>query len=382
MRICMYTDTALPMLGGQEIVVDTLARKFTAMGHDLTVFAPNPRSPLRADDSDFPYHVARHPQFYSTHYGVGLYRFFLRHLHRHRPFDILHCHGIYPPGYLAALCRDQLQTPTIITSHGGDVREGNVRLARPVVYKRCVQGLDSADALVAISQFTREGYLRLCPGARHIVDIPNGVDLDAFEHPIARPPELDPKIQAGEYFLFLGRLKHRKGVDLLLQALANLPSTDKVQLVIAGEGDESSRLLALAVELSVMDRVRFVGRIGGSLKTYLLQNAIATVIPSRLTEAFPLVVLESYAASRPVIGTRIPGLIEHIRPFETGTIVAEESATELASAMRQFIADRGTTNRLGQNGCHWAQNYGWTSIAQRHLDLYGELLEQRQRLTA
>ncbi|HZU35642.1 MAG TPA: glycosyltransferase, partial [Gemmataceae bacterium] len=62
MRICLYTDTALPKLGGQELVVDALARQFQAAGHRVTVLAPKPRRPVRPNDDAFPYSIVRHPR--------------------------------------------------------------------------------------------------------------------------------------------------------------------------------------------------------------------------------------------------------------------------------------------------------------------------------
>ena len=67
MRICFYTETALPKLGGQELVVDALARQFLALGHDITVLTQQPRWRYRPDDASLPYPVVRHPRFFSTH---------------------------------------------------------------------------------------------------------------------------------------------------------------------------------------------------------------------------------------------------------------------------------------------------------------------------
>src|SRR5262249_31748754 len=155
----------------------------------------------------------------STRRLVKWYSFWLRRCHRRHRFDVLHCHGVYPPGYLAALCRQDLGVPIIITSHGGDIREGNVRLSRPVLVQRYVEALAAADALVTISRFTRESLLRLCPNPGAIVEIPNGVDLESFASAADRPAHLDAAIRPGEYLLFLGRLKNRKGVDVLLEAM-------------------------------------------------------------------------------------------------------------------------------------------------------------------
>src|SRR5688500_5401038 len=96
-------------------------------------------------------------------------------MHRSFPFDILHCHSVYPAGYLAALVRARLDVPVVITSHGGDVAENNRLLRKPGLPERHVLALRRADVLVSISSFTRAGYERLAQGVA-IHDIPNGVD--------------------------------------------------------------------------------------------------------------------------------------------------------------------------------------------------------------
>ena len=105
MRICLYTSTALPKLGGQEAVVDALAREFLAAGHSPLVLAPQPCRPMRVEDDRLPYRVVRHPRFYSTRAFVRWYRWYLRRLYARWPFDILHCHDVYPTGWIASLWR-------------------------------------------------------------------------------------------------------------------------------------------------------------------------------------------------------------------------------------------------------------------------------------
>ncbi len=141
MRICMYTETALPKMGGQEMVVDALARQYLQLGHDVVVLAPYPRRPVRARDETLPYPVVRHPRFVSTRHLVTWYRWFLTRLHKKHRTEILHCHNIYIPGYLAALTRQQRGIPTVITSHGGDVQAENVRLVKPLLRKRIIESL-------------------------------------------------------------------------------------------------------------------------------------------------------------------------------------------------------------------------------------------------
>jgi glycosyltransferase involved in cell wall biosynthesis len=374
MRICLYTETALPKIGGQEFVVDALARHLLALGHEPTVLAPHPRLPLLARDKLLPYPVVRHPRFYSTRLHVGMYRWFLRRLHAKRRFDLIHCHGIYPPAYLAGLLRKAMQVPVALTSHGGDLNPENVRLARPVLYKRHAEGVRAASALVAISRFTRDGFARMGANAARIVDIPNGVDLEPFDHPVERPPGIPADVEHGEYLLFVGRLRPRKGVDVLLRALALVPDSGAVQLVIAGDGEQRPNLEAMAALLGVKRRVRFVGHVAGNVKQYYLENSLAGVVPSRDWEAFGLVVLENYAAGRPVIASALAGLDDLVEHGRTGLLVAPGDAYALAAAMRGAFQAPTLCHMMGQLASHKARSFTWARVAKMHVELYRELL--------
>jgi glycosyltransferase involved in cell wall biosynthesis len=221
------------------------------------------------------------------------------------------------------------------------------------------------------------------------VDIPNGVDLQPFTTPTPRPARLDPSIQPGQYVLFLGRLKHRKGLDVLLEAMALVPprapgselrnghSSNQpipVQLVVAGDGQENMSLQAQAFRLGLSARIRFVSVVFGSDKTYLLQNALATVLPSRLADAGPLAVLESFAAGVPVIGTRVPGLEDLIEEGNTGWLVPPESPAALAQALARVLTDPQLPRTLSEHVRRRVQDFSWPVVAHRHLQLYETLL--------
>ena len=371
MRICLYTATALPKVGGQELVVDSLARHLTVLGHEAVVLAPWPRRPLRPCDRSLPYQVVRHPRFVSTRDFVSCYGIFLRRLHARRRFDVIHCHDAYPTGYLATLSRPKMGVPLAITSHGGDIRENNPRLEKRGIPQRILAALRGADALVSIAPFTERNFRRLLPDARRVVTIPNGIDLLAYSSAMDRPPGLDSLIRERRYVLFLGRLAHRKGLDVLLRAMSLI--SGEGMLAIAGSGDEQANLEAMAASLNLGECVRFVGRVEGETKTYLLQNAIATVMPSRVWEAFPLVVLETFAAGRPIIGSRVPGISDLVENDRTGTLVPEEDPTALATALRAVFHDPQRADRMGAAAREVAQQYSWESVAARHVELYADL---------
>jgi glycogen(starch) synthase len=373
MRLCLYTDTALPTVGGQEFVVDALARQFTSLGHDVVVLAPRPAHPWRLRDHELPYPVVRHPRFFSMRRGVEWYRSWLLRLNRLHRFDVIHCHGLYPTGYLAALYRDELGIPIVLTSHGSDVHAGWHRLAEPLLYHRHVAALWGADALVAISRFTRARYEWLCPDARCIVDIPNGVDCEAFAASAPRPADLPATVAEGGYAMFLGRLDRQKGVDVLLHAASMLPPRRRIRLVIAGDGRERRSLECLAKQLKLEDRVSFVGKVYGTKKAYLLQSARCLVVPSRQWEAFGLVVLESYAAGRPVIATQLAGLRDLVEPGRTGWLIPPDSPADLAAALQTAFDGGWNAGAFRRAALRFARRHNWTDIARRHLDLYEDL---------
>lgn len=367
MKICIYTETALPMVGGQEYVVDALAREYIRAGHEVVVLAPRPRSSA-AEVPIAGYTVVRHPRFISTWRFVEFYRFWLNRLHRRFRFDIVHCHSVHPTGYLAVLSRRRTGAPVVITSHGGEVNPANPRLDRPGARAKHAWTLTQAEALVSIGRFTRAGYLALAPELETIHDIPNGVHLDAFARPAARPNGLDDRIKPGGYFLFLGRLSSRKGVDLLIQACALMAPDTRPLLVIAGSGEERAALERQAREAGVATGVCFTGGVVGDTKSYLLQNARAVVMPSRTWEAFPLVLLEAFACGRPIIATRVPGLEDLVEPGRTGWLVAPESPEALAHAIHE--ATPSALAPYSRNALAVAREHDWPQIAARYLTLF------------
>jgi glycosyltransferase involved in cell wall biosynthesis len=374
MRICLYTETALPLVGGQEIAIDQLARNFLGLGHEVVVLAARHRGRAVYLDHELPYRVVRHPRFISTHRMVGWYRRYVDRLRQTFPFDILHCHSVQPTGYVAACCRNQTGLRVVLTSQGGDLSPEDEFLRKPGALARSKIALERADAAIAISDFVLQRLHAVAPDSQPIERIPNGVDWSRFASPVVRPADIDRRIVPGGYFLFLGRIVHRKGVDLVLHAFQQASAQLSTRLVIAGDGIEFESMRQLACQLGISARTHFVGCVKGDNKSWLLQNAIATVMPSRVWEGLPLVALESFAAGRPVIANETPGLQELILPKRTGWLVTPESPRRLATALLDAAHDVAITNRLGEASREFAKQYDWAVLARRHCDLFEKLL--------
>jgi glycosyltransferase involved in cell wall biosynthesis len=173
------------------------------------------------------------------------------------------------------------------------------------------------------------------------------------------------------YVLSLATLEPRKGLDVLLRALA-APSAPELPLVVVGAtGWGGVDPLRLAVESGLPpERIRLLGRVDDADLAVALSAATVLAVPSR-AEGFGLPVLEGMAAGVPVVTSRDPALLEvggnAVLPAETG------NAAALADALRQVCTDGALRSRLVRDGTTRVGGYSWAQCAARHADIYRRL---------
>ena len=381
MRICLFTPTFLPSIGGQELVVDQLARQYNRLGHDAAVLAQHAHRWGTGQMGELPYEVVRFRKPFSQVRGVSVLQRALVKLRRRWPYELIHCHSTYPTGFAAVGAGARLQIPVVVTPHGGGIAETSRFRDRPEIMSRIRQALEQADAVTIMSGYIRERVGILAPGcAGRMHEISNGVDCAALATPVERTPEIAARWSAipNPYLLFLGRLHRRKGVDVLidafLHAAARIPDA---HLVIAGEGAEMEPLREQAGRSGSASRIHFVGMVQGADKLWLLQNALGVVLPTRTWEGMPIVVLEAMACARPVIGTDVGGIRDLVVPGQTGLLVKPQDATDLAEALVTLASQGPAWEQMSRNARAKAADYDWPVIARRYLSLFAELTGKR-----
>ncbi len=162
--------------------------------------------------------------------------------------------------------------------------------------------------------------------------IPNGLREDEFARHAPRKDAAD--------IVFVGELRHLKGVDILLEALAKISRTRLVTAHIYGDGPDMELFEELARNLGLSDFVDFPGRVDA-------RKAFGTgrllVVPSR-AESFPYIVLEAGAAAIPQIVTDVGGIPEIIGPHD-GIMIKPENVRSLSSKIESFLADPAPFHR-------------------------------------
>ncbi|MHC4140598.1 MAG: glycosyltransferase family 4 protein [Planctomycetota bacterium] len=213
MRICFFTDTFLPLVGGAEMVLHHLASRLAAGGDEVIVLAPRVRGADNRVDAD--YAVRRYAKPSSKRWGVHQLLVPLSLLQLRRRFDVLHCHAGYPPAHVGRTFGKLFGVPMVVRPHGSDVvPEGRIR-RNPRLETRLKRALGAADAVVAQGAYLRDLMLDLGVDEKRIHVIHNGVDLEAFAR-------ADPFGHPRPYVLCIGNLIRRKGLDVLLGAWARL----------------------------------------------------------------------------------------------------------------------------------------------------------------
>lgn len=159
-------------------------------------------------------------------------------------------------------------------------------------------------------------------------------------------PVQDEAVAEGDFFLFVGRLRIRKGVEVLLEAMKALP---QARLLIAGDGEHRAALERRAAELELGAAVRFLGRCDAGRVRGLLRRARALVVPS-IYEGMPLVVLEAMEAGVPVIASAVSGIPEVVEDGGTGWLVPPEEPEALADALTRAWTDPAEAARRGAAG--------------------------------
>lgn len=377
MRICLFTATFLPKIGGHEMAVDALAKEYIRQGHDAIVLAQHASRRGTPDTAEFPYAMKRFAKPFSQFWGIGTLERALRNTHREHALEVVHSFSSYPTGFAAVCLKRELGLPVVVTSQGGDLAENSRFSERRFVMKRIRRTLAEADAVTAISAYMKSRALAICPEcAPRLRDIPNGVNTSTFSNRVERPAKLaHGEIASGRFFLFLGRLHPRKGIDVLIDAFrvaaAVLPD---ISLVIAGDGPEMASLRAQAEASGATDRVHFLGMVEGSTKIWLLQNALSLIAPTRTWEGMPVGVLEGMAAACPVIGSRVGGITDLIEHEREGLLTSAGDAESLSTALVRIGQNRTLRDELGQAAQRKAQGYDWSKVAEAYLELFDALL--------
>jgi colanic acid/amylovoran biosynthesis glycosyltransferase len=220
---------------------------------------------------------------------------------------------------------------------------------RPILKEK----LKAAKFIIAISKYSRDFLLGLLPEEElkdrfHIVHC--GVSPDDFLPPTHKATNQRPLIFS------LAQLVERKGLPVLIESCKILAERGcDFQCLIAGDGPQQSLLERLITEYQIQDKVQLIGIVFQEQLVDYLNKADMFVLPCLTArngdrDGIPVVLMEAMAMEIPTISTCVSGIPELIEDGQSGLLVREKDAVDLADAMQRLLEDDELRGRLGKNG--------------------------------
>lgn len=367
MKLCQIVSHVDEEASGPSYSVPRLCQSVASCGHEVVL------ATLDRGGGERDFGVVQHLAFRQTAFPkkLGLSAEMFRWLSRahEEGIDLIHSHGLWMmPNMYPATVAERLGIPHVISPRGTldpAALAYSKRLKQLVLLLGQDRALRQARALHATSDEEAAQFRRL--GLKQpIIILPNGIDV---------PEPVRPQRLRRRTVLYLGRLHHKKGLDLLMRAWANLQMRfPDWELRIVGKGDEAFEAeLKRDISALGLDRVRLDGPLYGAEKAQALKTADLFVLPTR-GENFGMAVAEALAAGTPVITTRgapWAGLEAHCCGWWTdcGTdAIGAALATALALMPDELEA-------MGERGRVWMETaFGWRRIGQAMSECYSWLI--------
>ena len=316
--------------------------------------------------------------------------------------DIAHCHTWYAH-FAGILAKMLYGIPLVITVHSLEPLRPWKReqLGRGYDVSSWVEktALEMADAVIAVSQSTKDDVLRLFPKINpdRVSIIYNGIDVNQY-HEVEDEDVLQKYgIRTDKpYILFVGRMTRQKGLLFLLKAAAKL-DTDAQLVLCAGDADTPEMKAELEGLVASLKQSRsgvvWIPEMLSREETIALYSQAAVFCCPSIYEPFGIINLEAMACGTPVVASAVGGIKEVVVDGETGFLVdpelsdkaphdhvdGEAFAERLAESINTLIRDPSLAKKMGQAGRLRVEKlFSWQSIAYQTKELYKKLLENKE----
>jgi phosphatidylinositol alpha-mannosyltransferase len=361
MRVALVCPYAWDKVGGVQSHVRGLSKALRARGHEVTVVAPHARR-VPAEEGvvlvgravSIPANGSVAPLSFGPLAAAGV----RRALSAIEP-DVCHLHEPLIPS-LSLLALWASRAPCVGTFHASSEGSLGYRAGR-VVLERAVRRLA---VRTAVSDAARHLVARYFPGDYALT--PNGVDTSAF-----RPTGTEKQDRT---VLFLSRIERRKGLEVLIQAMARMRDVG-ARLVVAGDGPEARASRALAQRLQV--EAEWLGVVSDQEKAELFGTAGVYCAPGLGGESFGIVLAEAMAAGAAVVCSDLPGF----RAVAGGAarLVPPGDAGALAGALRAVLVDEAEAAAMRKQSLRMSGLFDWGRIAGGVEGVYERALASRAR---
>jgi glycosyltransferase involved in cell wall biosynthesis len=290
--------------------------------------------------------------------------------------DVVHIHSLFlHPQYCAYRAAVKAKVPYVVSPRGALdpwLRQRG-RFRKWLIdawWQR--EMLEEAAAIHLTSEQEAEFTADIAPGTPRYV-IPNGIRWGAFERSTSGTDFRRRALNGfeGPLVLVHGRLTRKKGLDLLIRAIARVSGEfPDCRLAIVGPDDEilAPELKSVAEDAGVADRIHFCGMLTGSDLREALFAADVWALPSH-TENFAVAAVEALAAGCPVVLSPGVGVAAEAEASDAA-IVRSQDPADFAAGISTLLRDASAKTSLGQRARSYARRFDWRSVAPQMIEMY------------
>ena len=396
MNVCFVTPEYFPISGGTGAYVYYLSHSLQKLGHTVHVVARH------SEDSEDEFDGIK--VHYRKGSGNALTRYWrfarsaskkIEELNKQIGFDIIHANLPLVPSFAIPTDSAKALVCAVHSTWKGEAivtRQSNPKELNPnekmmLRFNRLLRRYETklmkqSDALIAVSRYT-VGELTELYGIEEekIHVIYNGVDINKFK---PRPDRAELRREFGleeekKIVLFVGRLYHRKGLEILLRSIPPIiQEFGDVKFAISGTGfkKKEQSLRELAKQLEIEDYVTFLGYVPDEKLPSLYSASDIFVLPA-IYENFPFAILEAQATGLPVVSTKVGGIPEFLADKENGFLIDPGDEKQLTQRVLTLLQDPKLAEEMGRRGRKLIEEkFAWRLITSQVIDLYHKLLEK------
>jgi len=305
---------------------------------------------------------------------VKRYSIRAREIAKREKFDVIHAHDwlAFPAGVEAKKASGK---PLVLHVHATEFDRTAGHGANDLVYSIEKNAMEIADKIIAVSNFTKEKIIKhygIDPNKIEIVH--NGVDVEDWRTDHITQGLEGIKRDGSKVAIYVGRITIQKGPEYFLYAAQKvLERNPETYFVVSGSGDMEHKMLNLAVNLGISDRVLFTGFLRGDDLKALYKSADLFVMPS-VSEPFGLTPLEAMSANTPVIVSKQAGVSEVL----THALKVDFWDTdEMANKMLGVLSHDSLIQTLQENGRSEVEHISWEKAADKCVEIYHSLIGQK-----
>ena len=315
-----------------------------------------------------------------------------------RDFDIVHAHF---PGYMApissyaALMKKIFNKwPMVHTIHGiyhdpflvddienpfeKPIRYENMQKKFPINPLKIPNwfahlSIFESDKIFALTKFEKMEIHKYGVPLSKIEVIPNGIDLNMYEHLPDKKYFKEKYGIRGHMILFVGQPRGRKGPEYIIKSMPKILKKYPDSILIFIGYKSNTQLEEMVKEMKLQKNIRFLGFLSEKDKIAAYRSADVFCLPTNY-EGFGIVYIEAMACGTPIVTTKTPGINEIVVPNRNGLLVPPRNPDKLADAIIKLFDSDNLRDRMSKNNIRDVKKYDWPKVAKKVEKIYEELV--------